>query len=286
MKNSVKQTKNLRNLSISNLTFQVLNKGKNKVMYGYVDDFAEFEIRRRIKNAGLDYDDLLERESECIASRGDDINNYLIGPNPSMQQLMELYFNYEYMGGDLLFSERHFCNRFDIYTKFFDKICDKEVINIDKRLSSSSLTEFDKEELMLFKELYLKKKERITIFKNDDWVKDVWLSDFSEVYDELFDFEFGNNMTDQDVYKKYCSKFASFRYMIEYFLDNTILELDWVNDFYGVFKVLEDFSKLRSQKEILLDQANSGFEIDYKTDAMRKVLKRVKKIKEEKEMKK
>ncbi len=56
---------------------------------------AESELRKRIKNVGLEFDDLLHSDDKIIQKRGLDINNYLISPNINMQQLMETYFMYD-----------------------------------------------------------------------------------------------------------------------------------------------------------------------------------------------
>ncbi len=81
------------------------------------------ELRKRIKNVGWKYDDLLHFDDKVIKKRGLDIDQYLISPNVNMQQLMEIYFTYAWQtncdSNYLLFSEKHLCNEVDFGDSFF-----------------------------------------------------------------------------------------------------------------------------------------------------------------------
>ena len=97
----------LRKLSISNLILIILNDKYPDV----VRRCAEVELRTRIKHLGWEYDDLLHFDDKVIQERGLDIENYLLSPQVSLQQLMETYFQYvyrkKYEENGLLFSEKH-----------------------------------------------------------------------------------------------------------------------------------------------------------------------------------
>ena len=95
-----------KKMSLSELSFIVLTDN-------YSSEFkneAYQEIQKRFKNNGCNYNAFMEYEEEAIGERGNDIENYLIQPNPDGQLLMELYFNHVYQKsalqhGNLLFSE-------------------------------------------------------------------------------------------------------------------------------------------------------------------------------------
>ena len=105
---------------------------------------AEAELRKRMKNLGYDYDTFAEEEFQVIEKRGTNLNNYLVGPKPNMQLLMELYFRFHNSSSDynpLLFSENHLCNDYNNSHSFFSTICKMEVGNIEERMESSGETE-------------------------------------------------------------------------------------------------------------------------------------------------
>ena len=77
------EIKNLRKISISNLILIILNDKNDDVLR----KCAEIELRKRIKNVGWKFDDLLHFDDKVIQKRGLDVNNYLISPNINMQQL-------------------------------------------------------------------------------------------------------------------------------------------------------------------------------------------------------
>ena len=136
----------LKKISISNLILVILNDKNDDTLR----KCAEIELKRRIRNVGWDYDDLLHFDDKVIKKRGLDVDNYLISPNVNMQQLMETYFMFDkdtelyylfdkdtesYYLSDkytdtnyLLFSEKHLCNEIGFAEPFFRKICSREKI--------------------------------------------------------------------------------------------------------------------------------------------------------------
>ena len=127
------EIKNLKHISISNLILIILNDKNSDILR----KCAEIELRKRIKNVGWEFNDLLHFDDKVIQKRGLDVNNYLISQNVDMQQLMETYFMYDwqinYDSNYLLFSEKHLCNDVDFGDSFFSKICAREIKNLDKR---------------------------------------------------------------------------------------------------------------------------------------------------------
>lgn len=111
------EIKNLRKISISNLILIILNDKNNDILR----KCSEIELRKRIKNVGLEFDDLLHFDDKVIQKRGLDVNNYLISPNI----IMETYFMYDwqtnYDSNYLLFSEKHLCNDVDFGDTFLLK---------------------------------------------------------------------------------------------------------------------------------------------------------------------
>ena len=139
---------NLKNISISNLILIILDNRNADMLRKY----AEIELRKRVKNVGWEFDDLLHFDDKAIQKRGLDINNYLISSNINMQKLMEIYFTYDWQtnfaSNYLLFSEKHLCNKEDFGDSFFTKVCTREIRNLDRRLQNSP-SESEKENLLL-----------------------------------------------------------------------------------------------------------------------------------------
>ena len=151
------EARELKRIPISHLVMIILDTKNND----FFRKFAEIELNKRIKHLEIEYDDLMQSELKVINTRGLDIDKYLIGPEPNMQQLMELYFNEIYAtrfdDSKILFSERHLCTDMNFMAKFFDKICDLEIVNLSKRLNFKCL-ESDKYTLILFKKALEKRK--------------------------------------------------------------------------------------------------------------------------------
>ena len=155
---------NLKNISISNLILIILDNRNADMLRKY----AEIELRKRIKNVGWEFDDLLHFDDKAIQKRGLDINNYLISPNINIQKLMEIYFTYDWQtnfaSNYLLFSEKHLCNKEDFGDSFFTKVCTREIRNLDRRLQNSS-SESEKENLLLIKQTLEEIKHLVNLNK-------------------------------------------------------------------------------------------------------------------------
>ena len=151
--------RNLSKLSISHLILIIVDSKQNSVLR----KFAEIELKKRLKKLGVDVDDLIQMEFNKIMTRGININNYLLSPNPNIQQLMELYFSevYEikFEDSNILLSKSHLCTDMNFFASFFDKICDVKIKNLDKKIKSENNNEAT---LLLFKKALEHRKEEIT----------------------------------------------------------------------------------------------------------------------------
>lgn len=269
------EIKDLKKLSISALELIILND-KNK---SNIRKCAEIELKIRIKNLGWMYEDFLHAEDKIFSVRGLDIDNYLIGNKPSMQQLMELYFLYsfdtKYEDNLLLFSERHLCNNMTFCSKFFDNVCSIEIQNMEKRLNSKA--EKDDQNLLLFKKALEKRKKDIEENKKKYYSK-TELLEFNEALQLLSQdslLEFGYNLSDEQLYDIACSKIKTFKYIFLESLNDGIFDADLFQNLFGLKKVLIDSSKLKLQKRLLLSEVKNGALVDYSSKTMRKVLEKV-----------
>lgn len=266
----------LKKIPISHLVLIILDE-KNNIC---LRKFAEIELKERIKHLGTQYDDLMQSELEVINKRGLDIENYLFSTNPNMQQLMELYFNEVYAtkfeDSKILFSERHLCTDMNFMAKFFDKICDIEIANLSRRINSKYL-QSDKYTLMLFKKVLEQRKkeiaeERKTIYKGLE------ILEFNSALNYLDDnilISPSSNISDEEFYRMQISKLQQIKYIILTILDESIFDYDIFQNLYGMKKVLEDSSKLGSQRRILLSQAKDGIDVDYGSENMQKAKQKV-----------
>lgn len=225
------------------------------------------------------YEDFLHAEDKIFSVRGLDIDNYLIGNKPSMQQLMELYFLYsfdtKYEDNLLLFSERHLCNNMTFCSKFFDNVCSIEIQNMEKRLNSKA--EKDDQNLLLFKKALEKRKKDIEENKKKYYSK-TELLEFNEALQLLSQdslLEFGYNLSDEQLYDIACSKIKTFKYIFLESLNDGIFDADLFQNLFGLKKVLIDSSKLKLQKRLLLSEVKNGALVDYSSKTMRKVLEKV-----------
>lgn len=275
------EIKNLKKISISNLILIILNDKNNDVLR----KCAEIELRKRIKNVGWEFDDLLHFDDKVIQKRGLDVNNYLISPNINMQQLMETYFMYDwktnYDSNYLLFSEKHLCNDVDFGNTFFTKVCTREIKNLNRRLQNST-SESQKEVLLSIKQIL---EERNQAFKQSkqEILKDdpIELLCHNEAMYQLDGdvgtcHEFLRNCSDEERYKLLSSKLGMLKIGILETLNYTLYDPDLVQNLCGLKFVRKDSSKLSSQKKQLLQQLKNNFEVNYETAQIQKVLQRTK----------
>ena len=275
------EIKNLKKISISNLILIILNDENNDILR----KCAEIELRKRIKNVGWEFDDLLHFDDKVIQKRGLDVSNYLISPNINMQQLMETYFIYDwqtnYDSNYLLFSEKHLCNDVDFGDSFFTKVCTKEIRNLNRRLQNST-SESQKEVLLSIKQIL---EERNKSFKQSkqEILKDdpIELLCHNEAMYQLDGdvgtcHEFLQNCSDEERYKLLSSSLGMLKIGILETLNDTLYDPDLVQYLCGLKFVRKDSSKLSSQKKRLLQQLRNNFEVNYETEQMQKVLSRIK----------
>ena len=276
------EIKNLKHISISNLILIILNDKNNDILRKY----AEIELRKRIKNVGWEFDDLLHFDDKVIQTRGLDVNNYLISQNVDMQKLMETYFVYDwqtsYDSNCLLFSEKHLCNDMDFGDSFFTKVCTREIKNLKKRLKNTK-DETQKENLLLFKHLL---EERNKSFKQSkqEILKDdpIELFCYNEAMYQLdgsvgICHEFLYNCSDEERYKLLSSRLGILKFGILETLNETLYDPDFVQYLCGLKFIRKDSSKLSTQKKQLLCQLRNNFDVNYETEQLQKVLQRIKK---------
>ena len=270
---------NLKKVSISNLVLIILND-KNKDI---LRKCAESELRKRIKNVNCEFDDLLHFDDKVIQKRGLDINNYLISPNINMQQLMETYFMYDWKtdcySNNLLFSEKHLCNELDFGDTFFTKVCTKEIINLTKRLQNST-SESQKEVLLSIKQILEErnkslKQSKQELFKNDP-IELLCYNEAMYHFEEVIGYEYLQNYSDEEMYKLLSSKLGILKAGALDILSETLYDLDFFQNLYGLRFVKKDSSKLSFQKSQLLHQLENNFEVNYETDQIQKVLHKIK----------
>lgn len=275
------EIKNLKKISISNLILIILNDKNDDILRKY----AEIELRKRIKNVGCEFDDLLHFDDKVIQKRGLDVNNYLISPNINMQQLMETYFMYDwqtnYDSNYLLFSEKHLCNNADFGDAFFTKVCTREIKNLNRRLQNST-SESQKKVLLSIKQI-LEERNRTFKQSKQEILKDdpIELFCHNEAMYQLDEdvgacHEFLQNRSDEEIYKLLSSKLGMLKIGILEALNDTLYDPDLVQYLCGLKFVRKDSSKLSSQRRQLLQQLRNNFEINYETDQIQKVLQRTK----------
>ncbi len=272
---------NLKNISISNLILIILDNRNADMLRKY----AEIELRKRVKNVGWEFDDLLHFDDKAIQKRGLDINNYLISSNINMQKLMEIYFTYDWQtnfaSNYLLFSEKHLCNKEDFGDSFFTKVCTREIRNLDRRLQNSP-SKSEKENLLLIKQTLEERNKAFSQSKREILKDDpIELLCHNEAMYQLDGdswscHEFLQNYSDEEMYKLLSSKIGMLKIGILETLNDTLYDPDLVQYLCGLKFVKKDSSKLSHQKKQILQQLRNNFEVNYETESIQKVLKRTK----------
>lgn len=231
------------NYTISNLVLIILDTKNNY----YARKYAEEVLKRRLKYFATNYYDVMNEEEKRINKRGFDVTNYLFSKNPTLQQLMELYFTYSCCNNSndnlLLFSEKHLCNNMNFVSSFFDNICDMQIDRIDDLIDFVKNTH-EKESLRLAKKLLVNRKH--------------------QMYDEQQKEFSGLNKLE-------------FNEALLYFDDYKFKPLSFINNptlhrLYGLKVVLNDSNRLKQQKQILLNSVDT---VDYNTPVMQKAFARI-----------
>lgn len=277
----LKSINNLKKLSISNLILIILNNKNSDLLR----KCAEVELRKRVKNVGWEYNDLLHFDDKVIKERGLDVNNYLISPNVDMQQLMETYFMYcfnkNYDNRYLLFSEKHLCNNGDLGDYFFSKICTKEIKNLSQRIDKLE-TDSQKEILLLFKQML---EERNKIFKQE--TKEILKKYPIELLchnEAMYQLDgatstchkFLKNCSDEETYRLISSNLGRLKCIILCLLNESIYDADILQYLCGLKFIRKDSSKLSNQKNHLLNQVKNNYEVNYESEQIKKVLQKIK----------
>ena len=272
------KVEDLRKLPISHLILIILND-----KYGSISrEFAEIELKLRIKKLDIEFDDLLHFDDKVIKSRGLDIDNYLISKNVDMQKLMETYFKYdkdkggEYYSEELLFSEKHLCNELDLGEPFFRKVCLREIKNINNRLDK--IEDLSEKELLVnvkntLERRNLKTKEAIKQVYDKEFLEEILT--INEAFNQIGDFcyDFVPEMSNEELYKIRISKLKRIKYSLLEVIDDYIFDLDMVQNLCLLNFVRKDGNKLNYQKKKLLRQVRNGFEVNYNVDAIKDSLR-------------
>ena len=272
------KVEDLRKLPISHLILIILND-----KYGSISrEFAEIELKLRIKKLDIEFDDLLHFDDKVIKSRGLDIDNYLISKNVDMQKLMETYFKYdkdkggEYYSEELLFSEKHLCNELNLGEPFFRKVCLREIKNINNRLDK--IEDLSEKELLVnvkntLERRNLKTKEAIKQVYDKEFLEEILT--VNEAFNQIGDFcyDFVPKMSNEELYKMRISKLKRIKYSLLEAIDDYIFDLDMVQNLCLLNFVRKDGNKLNYQKKKLLRQVRNGFEVNYNVDAIKDSLK-------------
>lgn len=272
------KVEDLRKLPISHLILIILND-----KYGSISrEFAEIELKLRIKKLDIEFDDLLQFDDKVIKSRGLDIDNYLISKNVDMQKLMEAYFKYdkdkggEYYSEELLFSEKNLCNELDLGEPFFRKVCLREIKNINNRLDK--IEDLSEKELLINVKNALERRN----LKTKDAIKQVYDKEFleeiltiNEAFNQIGDFcyDFVPEMSNEELYKIRISKLKRIKYSLLEAIDDYIFDSDMVQNLCLLNFVRKDGNKLNFQKRKLLHQVRNGFEVNYNVDAIKDSLR-------------
>ena len=272
------KVEDLRKLPISHLILIILND-----KYGSISrEFAEIELKLRIKKLDIEFDDLLHFDDKVIKSRGLDIDNYLISKNVDMQKLMETYFKYdkdkggEYYSEELLFSEKHLCNELDLGEPFFRKVCLREIKNINNRLDK--IEDLSEKELLVnvkntLERRNLKTKEAIKQVYDKEFLEEILT--INEAFNQIGDFcyDFVPEMSNEELYKIRISKLKRIKYSLLEVIDDYIFDLDMVQNLCLLNFVRKDGNKLNFQKRKLLHQVRNGVEVNYNVDAIKDSLR-------------
>lgn len=225
---------------------------------------AEVELRRRMKNLGYDYDAFAEEELQIIQRRGMNLNNYLVGPEPNMQLLMELYFRLHNSSQDnnpLLFSENHLCNDYYNSHSFFSSICRMEVGNIEEKIERGG----ESESLI---EAYNILLNRLLCTRWDASIAGVDIDSVAH----LDIFKYNHNISDEERSKIASSKVLSVGDAIVGRIDSTLMQSDFAKWLYVNKLLMKDGLLLAKQKQRLRFQAFTGYDVDYNTDEMKDAL--------------
>ena len=88
--------------------------------------------------------------------------------------------------------------------------------------------------------------------------------------------EFLYNISDEERYKLISSKLGKMKIAILEILNDSIFDLDLMQNLYGLKFAIKDSFKLNRQKKQLLQQVRNGYKVDYEDDTIQYTLQKVK----------
>ncbi len=272
------QSTDIKKISISHLILIIQNDKEED----WKRKYAEVELRKRIRNFGWNYDDLLHFDDKVIKERGLDIDNYVISPNVNIQQLMETYFMYNHDTNHstnyLLFSEKHLCNKYDYDDIFFSKICNREIKNLKQRIANSKPEDIS--DLLLIKEVLEKRKAKMreNRLETGGLIGDIIYGEAMDHIDQEGCYLYSplNNLSAEELYRYMRTKLGTYIYEHCKNVDEVFVFEDIINSLYGHRFIKKDSAKLRKQKRILLSQVRNNYEVNYQTENMQKAIKKIK----------
>lgn len=245
--------KSLSELSFIILTDNYSSKLKNE---------SYREIQKRFKNNGCNLNAFMEYEEEAVTKRGNDIESYLIKPNPDGQLLMELYFNYVYekpifQHGNLLFSENLLCNS-ESQGTFFVKALKIELDNLYKKLQLLPTSSEEYQHLLLiYQNLYQRCNKKQNIWYENsltDCVMDI-IPDVSSFMSEKFKAKIEKSTSNMEN----GSKIAMIYFLLLSMITNNEL-LDYMNMHRIAYS---DITKLLQQQKSIIKSLKKDTDIDY-----------------------
>lgn len=271
--------KKLSKLPISALHLIILNeKIDNEIR-----EFAKIEIKNRFKNYDYDYEKNLKYDAKVIEKRGSHIKDYLIGREPNLDLLMELFLELyinrkknEENDKPLLISEYHLCNYEGLIDPFFTKICDIEIDNLTDRIDNIEENNEELKYLKLAKEILIDRQKTVKSYQHIYNLNDLSNPFFYDELAQIIDIttEYNYNISKEELYKREKSLIKSTYYnIIEEIYDSNLFDSNYIQLLFTRKKQLEDSKKLNYQKRVLLNQVKTGHPIDYtKIKVLKKVL--------------
>ena len=110
-------------------------------------------------------------------------------------------------------------------------------------------------------------------FLSDDPVELLFYNDALYQLDDGITLEPYLNLSDEERYKYLSNNFGRFKLIVADILDDTILDPDIIQYLYGLYFIRKDASKLKYQKKLIMEQIKRGYEVDYSSDEIKRVLK-------------
>lgn len=230
-------------------------------------NLAYGEIKKRFASTTCSSSEFLTREERVFEKRGELLSSYLIGNNPSGQQLMEFYLDRDYddldESNNVLFSELALCNR-DTENSFFVKAAKIELNNIGRRLENFDGSD---EELTNLKRAYVELKKRIMLKfdqNNTSLIDYIWditggLSVFADM--EKYMEKHGGKIDKVAEELENGKKLAILK-LIKPSIVISIANSDTLNGWYIRYFFSKDMARLKPQQKSIITSLKKG-QVDY-----------------------